>query len=317
MITLQTNIKQVNDAIDALRNKDNNIEFDYDEIKKMSHHIPFKKHPLFRLKNESAVQLYLETLVNMIKLDDKNNEDLMDTRFVFIQYLLNSSAIDITLEELIKNSLKVRTSEFDELTTQLSKKYKEHLIVDLLIVANLNGTFNADECSYVVDMLTILGIDAARLKTLAFIAKMVLCQKTFAFDRSLGNDLVNELKNYRHYVLSNSNAVVPSMSADMIKESIKAMRIVVVDIPDDEAVNFRWKSKQNEKVVSGDLIATYQIPKKKRGYSFAPEYTTKEIFSPTDGTIFQFKDNHVIYGVVSHENDNKDSIKHWVINGSG
>ena len=314
MLEISTNIKQINDDIDELRNQDNNIEFDYDEIKKLSQLIPFKKHPIYRIDDENTVQLYLEILINIIKFDDKNSEDKIDTRLVFIQWLLNNAKINISLEKLIISSLRFKTSDFDKIRSQLNKKYKEQLVVDLLILANMNGTFNADECNYVVDMLTILGIDAAKLKILSLIAKMVLCQKSFEFDSSLGNDLINEFGNYRHYVLANINIVDDSTPTDIIKEAIKSMRTIVVDIPSDEAKNFKWKSKQLENIESGAVIATYQIPKKKRGYPYLTEYKTKEIHAPADGTIFQFKNNNVIYGVISHKNDNVDSIKSWIKN---
>lgn len=312
MVTIQANIKQVNDDIDALRNKDNNIDFDYDEINKMSQCIPFKTHPICRMEDKAAVQLYLMVLLNIVKLDDKSSEDKIDTRLVFIQWLLNKSKLDITLEDLIVESFKFKISDYDKLTSRISTKYREFLVVDLLIVANMSGTFNEDECNYVVDMLAVLGMGTAKFKILSIIAKLVLCQKAFEFDSSLGNELVKELGNYRHYVLSNVNTVVDSVHTDIIKEVVRAMRMVVVDIPYDKAINFKWKSKQNEKVVKGAVIATYQVPKRKRGYSFSTEYTTKEILAPADGTIFQFRDSNIIYGIISHETDDKDSIKQWI-----
>lgn len=314
ILEISANIKQVNDDIDELRNQDNSIDFDYEEIKKLSQLIPFKKHPINKIEDEETVRLYLETLVNIIKFDDKNVDDKVDTRLVFIQWLLNNSKLNINLEELIISSLRVKISDFDKLTLKLSKKSKELLIVDLLIIANMSGTFNEDECNYVVDVITIVGVDASKLKLLTLIAKMVLCQKSFEFDVAIGNDLIKELGNYRHYVLSNITDVVNSMPTDIIKEAIKSMRTTVVEMHSEKTKNFKWKCKQQDKVVCGDVIATYQKERKKRGYSFTTEYETKEILASSEGTIFQFRDNNIIYGVISHDSDNKDSIKQWIKN---
>lgn len=302
---ISANIKQINDDIDELRNHDESIDFDYDEIRKLSRIIPFKKHPISRIDDTDIAQLYLEILLNIIKFDDKNEDDKIDTRLVFIQWLLENSKTNMSLEELIVNSLRVKNDDFDKIAAQLNKKYKEHLVVDLLIVANMNGVFNEEECDYVVNMLTILGVESTKLKTLALIAKMVLCQKTFEFDCSLGNDLIKELRSYRHYALTNINDSVSS--TDMIEEVIKSMRTIVVKVHSEDAISFKWKYKQHEQVTRGVVVATYQEQRKRKGYS-----VTKEIISPADGTLFQFRDNNVIYGVISHESDSKDSIKQWI-----
>lgn len=313
ILELSADIKRICDDVDEIRNRDCNTEFDYAEIKKAAKLIPFKKHPICKLSDERAIRLYLEMLVNIVKFDDKNSEDKTDTRLVFIQWLLNNAKTDISLEELIINSFRDETSVFDEITSQLNKKYKEFLAVDLLITANMNGTFNADECNYAADILSVLNIDTAKLKILSLISKMVLCQKVFEFDNSLGNDLIRELGNYKHYVLT-GNVANASMPDGIIKEAVKAMRTVVVEIRADEAKNFKWNFKPQEKVAQGDVVAVYQKPKRKRGYSFSTEYTTKEIIAPVGGTIFQFRDNNVIYGVIAHESDTKDSVKQWIKN---
>lgn len=219
LLEIQTNIKQINNDIDDLRNQDNNIEFDYNEIKKLSELIPFGKHPICYLNDESTIKLYMEMLINIIKFDDKNREDKIDTRLVFLQWILNNTKINLSLEELIIGSLKVKTSDFYSVSYQLEEEYKKMLVVDLLIVANMNGTFNADECNYVADILTILGIDATKAKLLSTIAKMVLCPKQFEsciykFDSSLRDDLIGELGKYGYY-LDNSTS-----QSNVVKQAI-------------------------------------------------------------------------------------------------
>ena len=311
---LSSNIRQINNDIDELRNRDNSMDFDYAEIKKLSKRIPFKKHPISGIKDENTAKLYLEMLINIIKLDDKNEDDKIDTRLIFIQWILDHSKVDITLEELVVNTLKADISDFDEISTHLSKKYKEMLVVDLLIIANMNGIFNTDECDYVVSMLTVLDIDKSKLRILSLIAKIVLCQKIVGFDYSLGDDLIKELGSYKHYIIPYTADDANSEPTDIIREAIKYMRRIVIKHPLDKGFDFKWKVKQRAKVTSGAVMATYQHAKKKRGYSWIPEYITEEILAPDGGTIFQFKDNNIIYGVLSYEADDKDAIKQWVKN---
>lgn len=312
MTLLSSNIKQINNDLDELRNQNNNIDFNFSEIEKQSRLIPFKKHPISRIENENTVQLYLELLLNLIRFDDNANTDEIDSRLVFIQWLLNNSQTKETLERLIIKNHKISAKVYDEISSLLTKKYKELFIVDLLIVANMNGNLNADECEYIADMVSIFKIDSNKLKTLAQIAKMVLCQKADNFDRSLGIELIKELGNYKHYVIASVQDTVDSMPTDIIKEAIKSMREIVVKINANEAIGFKWKVKQQEYVNAEEIVATYKKPKKKKGYYFKEEYTAKDIISHSNGTIFQFRENNVIYGVLSHEKDNKDSIKQWV-----
>lgn len=312
MVGISSDIRQISDDIDEMRNQNKNMDLDFDEIKKMSRLIQFKKHPIGRIEELGNVELYLETLINIIKFDEKNPDEKIDARLVFIQWLLDNSKADISLEDLISNSLRAKASDFDAIATGFSKRLKELLVVDLLIVANMNGTFNGNECDYVADILAILGVDREKLKALIVIAKMVLCQKMFETDRELNNALLKELGNYRHYFIEGFGDDKGRMTDDISKEIIKSMRIIAVDIPFDDATNFKWKCKNEGKVSVGAVLATYQKRKKQRGYSFSMEFITKNITSPCDGTIFQFRDNNVIYGVVSHESDDRDSIKQWV-----
>lgn len=59
--------------------------------------------------------------------------------------------------------------------------------------------------------------------------------------------------------------------------------------------------KQEEKMEKGKIIATYN--------SVIDLYETIEVTASNTGTIYMFRDNSAYYGVISHESDNKDSIK--------
>lgn len=60
--------------------------------------------------------------------------------------------------------------------------------------------------------------------------------------------------------------------------------------------------KQQGQVAKGDVIATYRSG-----------YLLTEITAPCAGTLFQFRNNCINYGVIAYEDDNKDSIKAWAL----
>ena len=75
---------------------------------------------------------------------------------------------------------------------------------------------------------------------------------------------------------------------------------------------YKRQVKQGQAVRKDDIIAIYSKATKIRGFSHSTNYKTEEIKAPSTGTIFQFRDNCINYGVIAHETDNKDSIKAWV-----
>jgi|BioPla2DNA2_1021312.scaffolds.fasta_scaffold28538_3 hypothetical protein len=292
-------IKNVSADIDNIRNSSEGAALDFSKIEVLAKQIDFGKHPLDKLKDGHICQVYLEMLLSIVQLD--SDEEVTINRMVFIQWLQIQARIDWTLEDLYKDSFKIDKKSYFEFVDLIPKKYKEYFFVDALIVANIAGNANEEIYEYIADIVTILGISERSIKELALVARLALSQRIDGIGREALEVLQDKAKGYSHYFKS-----------EFTEDSQKALRVIVVELHDNVAKNFKWKVQQQQKVQRGDVIATYQKEKKSRGYSYIKNYELEEIRASVPGTIFQFRNNNTYYGVIAHEEDNKDSIKAWV-----
>ncbi len=292
-------IKNVSADIDNIRNSSDGVALDFSKIEVLAKQIDFGKHPLYKLKDGHICQVYLEMLLSIVHLD--SDEEGTINRIVFIQWLQIQACIDWTLEDLYKDSFKIDKKSYFEFVDLIPKKYKEYFFVDALIVANITGNANVEIYEYIADIVTILGISEKSIKELALVAMLALSQRIDGIGREDLEVVQDKAKGYSHYFKS-----------EFAEDSQKALRVIVVELHDSVAKNFKWKVQQQQKVQCGDVIATYQREKKSWGYSYIKNYELEEIRASVPGTIFQFRNNNTYYGVIAHEEDNKDSIKTWV-----
>ncbi len=285
---ISLDVKNINADIDKLRNSSVDEYLDFKKIESLSKNIKFDTHPLYKLKDGRQSQVYLEMLLNIVHIDIADQEAAIN-RMVFVQWLQKQANIDWSLEKLYVDSFSCGKESYHTLLEDIPDKYREHFILDALMVANIAGTANIEVQEYIVDLATLLGIDAEKIRKLAVIAKASLCQSFAKIPRDLARDLMSN-RSFKHY-----------LPANLFPEIEKSLRNIVLEISDD-VYGFKWKVKQNETVEEGEIIASYLT----RGH------VTRNIKSTVSGTIFQFKDNRKYYGVVSFEKDNKDSIKAWV-----
>ena len=73
----------------------------------MSRHLSFGKHPLGRLDDTYVCQIYLETLLSLVQADRSSGDTV--NRLIFVQWLLSQTKLELSLEELFKDSLKIDT----------------------------------------------------------------------------------------------------------------------------------------------------------------------------------------------------------------
>lgn len=286
-------IAEIYDEIDELRN-DETDSIDYERIRLMSHHFSFGKHPLGRLNDTYACQIYLETLLSLVQADRGSGDTV--NRLIFVQWLLSQTKLELTLEELFKDSLKINAGTFAEVVELIPKTYKIYLIMDALLTANICGQANNDVLIYVVNLCCILGVDKERLRILSIMAKGILKQDLGKMKKADLQQVLTQAKNFKNYLINN-----------LINADICSQRTIAVEAPDKTHSNFKWKVKQRGQVKKGDVIATYGHGNRWSGKSLI------EIKAPCAGTLFQFRNNCTNYGVIAHESDNKDSIKAWTI----
>lgn len=292
-------VKNINTDIEMIRNSSEGVALDYSKIELLAKQIDFGKHPLDKLKDGRACQIYLEMLLNIVRLDQ--DEESVVNRMVFVQWLQIQSKIDWSLEDLYLDCFKTDKQLIYEMVEMIPKKYKEFFLVDALIVANIAGIANEEIYQYIADIIAVLGLSTKEVKDLAFISRVSLSKNLSGASRDELKVLQDKAKSFGYYIRN-----------EFAEEGIKALRVVVVELLDNDAKNFKWKVRQQQAVVSGDVIAIYQKEKKSRGFSYMKDYKSEEIKTPVSGVIFQFRDNNTNYGVIAHEQDNKDSIKSWV-----
>lgn len=290
---ISVSISSIYEEIDEFRNDDTEESIDYEMIQVLSNHLAFGKHPLDKLEDAYACQMYIEALLNLVQADKGSASTV--NRLVIIQWLLNQSRLDMELEELFKESLRVSSDTFGELVEILPKQYRSYFVVDALLVANICGQANEDVLGYIVNLCTILGVDKEQLRVLSIIARGVLRQDLGKMRKADLQLVLEYAKKFKYY-----------LNTKLLEKTLRSQRTIAVEIPDSGNSSFKWKVKQQAEVEKGDVIATY---KKVTSY-FGPPV---EVTAPCSGTVFQFRNNCIHYGIIAHETDNKDSIISWVL----
>jgi hypothetical protein len=289
---INDSIKAISSDIESIRNADQDNIIDYDKIKILAKKLPFGTHILGNLENGIACKIYLEILLNLVRLDKNMQANV--NRLVFIQWLLEQSGLDMTLEELYLDSLEMDKQAYYNFGGMVIKRYKEYLFVDAMIVANILGNANQEMYEFIADLASVLDIDNERVKILCVVARVALCQSMENIDTDILELAKGSFTQFRCYCYNHSSTMKKSI--ERIK-SIERMRSIVVAVPENNVTNFEWKAKQMEKVNKGDTIAILE---------------KMEIKGKKSGILFKFVINKTIYGVISSEKDNKDSIKEWI-----
>ncbi len=287
---ISTSISEIYNELDEFRNSGEDESYDYEMIRMMARHFSFGTHPLNELNDEHTSRLYLETLLSLVQMD--SGSEYTTSRMIFIQWILAQSKLKNDLESLYKEAFKLDIGSYSELVENIPHTYREQLILDALLTANICSQANDEVLLYIVNLCSILGIDKEQLEVLSIVAKIVLKQNIVRAPKKV----LSAILTFKHYLAS-----------DMYKEMFWAHRTIVVEAPDDSHWMFKWKFKQYDMVKKGDVIAIYR-----KGTWNGKEEDFK---APCSGKLFQFRHNNTNYGVIANENDSKDAIKDWVIKG--
>lgn len=293
-------IKAISSDIELIRTSEQDINIDFDLIKVLARNLHYGKHPISKIDDEQKQMAYIEMLITIVRFDI--DKEAIVNRLVFIQWLLDQTKTKCGLEALYKNSLKMDDKKYYKILEDVARDYKEYFVLDSLIIANLPGTANMEIQSYIANTASIMRIDAKNIYILAVIAKSILC-------RSFRNFAIDDIKiiqaNIRkfHFYLDSKNVK---------QEILISLRNIVVQLPDSEVRDFRWKVKQMADVIAGDIVATYKKETQVRGSSNNTHYVNKRVVAPVNGVIYIFRDSNVNYGVISKKGDNKEAIKYWI-----
>lgn len=301
-------IRNISSDIDDMRNADPSMEFDYGRIEILAGQIPFVRHPLDELEDGRACLIYLEMLLNIVRMDHEIGVTV--NRLIFIQWIQIQSRIDRSLEELVADTYRTQADLFEEFAQIVPKEYMDVFMLDALIVANIGGEANGETLEYLAEVSALLGIDAEKLRILAQIARAVLCQKFGEMEKEELREVLKCTNEFEFY-----------LDSDIIEKAVQEQREIVVKV--DDMSNLKWMVIQNQKVQKGDIVATFTeviwrdnaIGTVLSWFHSDYENTSRTIEAPSSGTLFQFRLNSMNYGVISIETDSRESIKAWIKNG--
>lgn len=299
---ISESIKNIYSDIEELRNMDSSMDIDFSKIKVLAGRFGFRQHPLAKLEDGRLCQLYLEMLLNIVRLDPE--QEAVINRLVFIQWLQIQANIDWSLERLYADCFRMDKTEYYEFADKLTRKYRESFIVDALITAYIAGALNGDIMEYITEQSTVLGVDRGRLRILSVTARVVLSQSIRGMSKSDIDGFLKCVRSYRHYV-----------DGYVIEETVKNLRDIAVEVRDEDCSDFVWKAQQMSMVKKGDVIAVCRVKVRPQRLSTQYAYKYKELKATSAGMLFQFRDQKTYYGVIGHESDNKEAIKAWVQSG--
>lgn len=307
MKEITTRISGINSDFNELRNASQSVQsrgFDYSKIVILAEKLPFGEHPLGYLEDGRACQMYLEMLLNIVRMDFDSETTV--NRLIFIQWLQIQSGIDWSLEELLLDACEMQLDSYTEFIGIIPEEYVEDFILDAFIIANMGGAANREILKYLAAMSAVLGITVERVQILSAVAYVVLCRKFKTMRRKQAEKVLNCAQIYRFY-----------MDFDVFESAMRKQRKIVVQYPDSNCLIFKWKVKQGQEVERGDCIAEVYERHSGHGKTRASEKKVssrewKELTATSSGMLFQFKDKGIHYGVISISADSKEAIKAWV-----
>lgn len=285
-IELSDVIKTVKKDIKDLqeKNKQEHTICDYDVICTLAEEIPFKHHPLVELKDCYLCKLYIGLLVNIAGLGRDRDFDL--TQMGFIQWILNKSSFDGTMEEIIQSCHEFDKEKLNNINEYLSDDYKKYLIIDALMVVNLNGNREEKALEFIISLCAMFGLRKEEVEAVSIISNTALAQNIHDMEKTQLKKIMPYLNKVKHYIYS-----------DMF-------RYIVMDLPyKDRAYDFKWEvKKQGQYVKKGEFIASYYNIQRKR----------IEIITDISGYLFFFTGKTGRYAVISQKEDNVAQIKEWL-----
>ena len=304
-------IGSINTDIQKLRVTDKDLEIDFKKLKVLSRHIPFKTHPLSELNDRHCIKLYVEILMNIIRISPEISIEKMS----FVQWIIEKSKIDISFEDLYKESLEMNDKLLDEVVNYLSEDYKIYIVIDSMVIGNLTGKADVNTLNYIADICRVLGIKKDDINALAIIAKAILCQNT--------NNISN-IKNTKF--LDYTFKVKYYLNAQLIKEMLNIIMTqyrCLVELPSC-SYNIVFTKNSFSDVKEDEEIGYYKI-KNNSNYSSNSFYKSianinnnkfQDIVAPISGRLYVFidSDNRKQYGVISHIEDDPNLIKIWLAN---
>lgn len=315
---LSERLAEISRDVQVLRESDDDREMDYELIRTLAANMPFTTHSLSNLMDGYSCKIYIELLLCILRLD---NCDVVE-KMIFVQWILEKSRVDITLRDAYTESLTLEKEIFSEAARLWDKDHKLYFLVDALLVSHFTGSANAETTEYIAHLCTILGLNEYEVSACTYIAKCVLCQRVAWVDQRKAVVILLWFDKFQYYLRECDRDELLDRFCSCFSEEdrnkiLEKRRDVCIEIPDEKLCDkksdsFKWKVKPGAYVEKGQSIATCKVGSGEiHGWerTGSREMTKK---AASSGYLFQFRNDHITYGVISVESDDKDSIKAWV-----
>ena len=286
-------ITEIYKDIDSLRNEEV-VLIDYKKIYLLSTRIKFKDHPLGKLSDKKLCQAYIELLLRLMDFD-KSVESTIN-RLVFVQWLAKQAKSELSLEELFKGALKRDLDNLIFVMESLPSAYKNQLIMDSLLLANICGKANEAILLCIGDLCGFFNVNKDKLKAFSIIAKSILQQDIEVINKDNLGNVTLYTKQFEHY-----------FESDALLRGICKQRRLVARINEHASYELGWKQGTGYYVNKGDVICTYR--------SFLKNKNDNKciIEAPCEGKLYIFKDKSISYVVIHNEKDNLTDVKAWAL----
>lgn len=306
-------LETLQEDLEEMRSSDRAPETDYERIERLAGQIRLEGHPLGGLQDERVCRLYLEMLLQIVRMDPE--QETAERRLAWIQGLNLQAGTDRTLEEMHTQSFQTDSRTMGEFAEALPEACRECFLVDALVIANLCGCANAETLEYLAGLGEILEITGERLRELSLFARTMLSRSTSGMGRADLEALLEAAWRFGYY-----------LEEDIVRQAVEDLRHVAVALQVEDTEDFRWKAAQLQTVEQGDIIAVYRAKKPKTCTDYFqlfkmqekenhPEQSRTILRADVSGTLYQFRLDHIIYGVIGHRMDRKEAIREWVKGG--
>ena len=314
---LSNSIAEIYKDVAILRNEEITL-IDYKKIQLLSTYIKFENHPLANLTNKKLCQAYIELLLRLVHLD-KDVEPTIN-RLVFVQWLVKQAKLDLGLEKLFEGALKRDQDNLIFIMESLPASYNNHLIMDLLLIANISGKANEEILAFVGDLCSFLNVNKDKLKAFSVIAKSILQQNTDIIKDYGFSDILLYAKQFEYYLghnvllqstskqhISVAKSVLQYSERNVASRTMSERRVLVAKIYDNSYYDMIWIRNTGYYLDEGDIICTY------RDFRKVNDSNKCVIEAPCEGQLYIFREGNITYVLIHHEKDNISDVRAWAL----
>ncbi len=274
LINIEQNVQDISKSIkslnyevgaikEAARKESGQNVFDFARIKELSQNIRITDHPLVRFGNAEGRQLYIEMLLNMVRLDADQEACL--NRMIYLQWLADHSKAERSLEALFKESLLLTKASYAQFAKSLKDPLASVFIADALITAYISGAVAEEVKSYLEEFFAVAGFEKDKVKPIAILVKKLLSGENVKFPAVgehglmlFGEARVGSYVKLGRYPQNNGNTFEP-IEWQVLENDGKTALVVSrygLDCKQFDSSRNNWRDCDLRKWLNGEFLQT-------------------------------------------------------------